>query len=110
MHVGGGDERRCPLQIALEPRPIPDYDVSRVVVVLNDPAAVGLLGFFVVPGETLPPSGTLGATERGVASSRPWLRLLGELWYAAPGRRSYACCHARRVLDVGLGRTSNMAT
>ena len=51
------------LQIALERRTVPNYDVSRVVVVFDDPAAVNLLGFFAILAEALPPSGSADATE-----------------------------------------------
>ncbi len=42
---GFGNVGQRPLQIVLERRTVPDYDINRVVVVFNDPAAVKLLGF-----------------------------------------------------------------
>jgi len=84
---GVGDIGERSLQIVLESRSVPDYDVGSVVVVFDDPAAVELLGFLAIPGETLPLAFSIGVAVGGRVSAVPRLRLFGELWDASP-----CCC------------------
>ena len=110
LHEGIGNVGQNPFNIVLEVRPVSDYDVRVVIVVLDDRSAVHMLGFDAIPDKTLLRRSAVGAAVRGVVPACSRLRLAGELRNAVPSCQSLVCRYAPSLSDSGSRYITKVAT